>query len=107
MRANGFSGDLEVDGGRVVIHPHKVQAKAAGTTAIAIPLSDVTDFTYKAATRLIAGSATFRTSAEDVRVYGVDQPNHLTNQALKVTWQRKSEDDFAAVRDAIQAELSR
>lgn len=107
MRANGFSGDLEVDGGRVVIHPHKIQAKAAGTSAIAIPLSEITDFRYKEATRLVAGSASFKVAADDVRVYGVDQPNHLTTQALKVTWQRKSEDDFAAVRDAISAALTR
>ncbi len=107
MRANGFSGDLEIDGGRVVIYPHKVQAKAAGTSAIAIPLSEVTAFDYKAATRLVAGSATFKVAADDVRAYGVDQPNHLTTQAFKVTWQRKSEDDFAAVRQAIESALVR
>lgn len=103
MRANGFSGDLEIDGGQVVIYPHRAQAAAAGTSAIAIPVADIADFAYKPASRLVAGSVSFKVSGEDVKTYGVDQPNRLTRQAFKVTWQHKSEEAFAAVRDAIES----
>lgn len=108
-RAEGYGADLEFDGETVTIHAGKVAAKLQHTPTIAFPVAAVESVEYRKANLAVNGMLRFRmldTSTVALQAWGADQPNTVNPQSLVVHWRRKDQAAFAALHDAIAAQVA-
>lgn len=102
---DGYGASIEYDGITVRLKGGKTQAGIWRTGSVVIPVSDITDITYRSASALVNGSIRFRT-ARPANEYATPREDGaqttVTENGLGIHWRKKDQAAFDRLRVALE-----